>query len=71
MECASASAKKSRLAAKEAAKEAHVYPVTLEPGQVTVTEQLIVAAQFADGAFAAANRIKRTTEEEAARRGYG
>ena len=43
MECGSA--KRTRLAAIEAAKEAHVYPVTLEPGQVTVTEQLIFAEE--------------------------
>ena len=52
MECGSA--KRTRLAAIEAAKEAHAYPVTLELGQVTVTEQLIYAEECAKEAAAAA-----------------
>jgi hypothetical protein len=61
MECGSA--KRTRLAAVEAAKEAHVYPVTLDPGQVTVTEQLIFAEEYAKEAAAAERALMMTAQE--------
>ena len=61
MECSSA--KRTRLAAVEAAKEAHVYPVTLDPGQVTVTEQLIFAGECAKEAAAAERALMMTAQE--------
>ena len=67
MECGSA--KRTRLAAieaaKEAAKEAHVYPVTLKPGQVTVTEQLMFAEECAKEVFAAERALMMTAQEGA------
>jgi hypothetical protein len=63
MECGSA--KRTRLAAIEAAKEAHVYPVTLEPGQVTVTEQLIFAEECAKEVVAAERALMMTAQETA------
>jgi hypothetical protein len=63
MECGSA--KRTRLAAIEAAKEAHVYPVTLEPGQVTVTEQLIFAEACAKEVFSAERARMMTAQETA------
>ena len=56
MECGSA--KRTRLAAKEA----HVYPVTLDPGQVTVTEQLIFAGECAKEAAAAERALMMTAQ---------
>jgi hypothetical protein len=61
MECGSA--KRTRLAAIEAAKEAHVYPVTLEPGQVTVTWQLMFAEEFAKKVVAAERALMMTAQE--------
>ena len=62
MECGSA--KRTRLAAIEAAKEAHAYPVTLEPGQVTVTEQLIFTEECAKEVVAAEREAGDQTKIE-------
>ena len=60
MECGSA--KRTKLAAVEAAKEAHVYPLTLDPGQVAVTEQLIFAGECATEAAAAERALMMTAQ---------
>jgi hypothetical protein len=57
MECGFA--KRTRLAAIVAAKEAHVYPVTLEPGQVTV----IFAEECAKEVVAAERALMMTAQE--------
>ena len=60
MECGSAKGKQ-----EEAAKEAHVYPVTLDPGQVNVTEQLIFAEECANEATAAERALMMTAQAAA------